>query len=339
MSFQKITAVSTWATLACALIALPGLAAAQSDRNGGSRIAFIQGPDVYTMKPDGTDVLQLTNLGPDTFAFWLAWSFDAKRLAFQEYPPNAPPQIWVMNSDGSNQHLLFKDTDGDWSPSFSPDGTEVIFMRQSSTGQQAIYRVGIDGTGLAAITPFDQPANDFGPVYSPDGSSIAFESYDRDGFLGAVYLMNPDGSDIHRITPIELGAVRPSWSPDGQNIAFYTHCCNSQNNEIWTVERDGRQLTRLTGSDASDLDIPVAHYNQFPSWSPRGNKIVFGQYLPSSNTSAIFITNDDGSECRQIKTLPLSLRKMDDPAWKKRHHVPHEIENGGGDPRWSPPQW
>ena len=32
-------------------------------KNG--RIAFIAGPDVYTMNPDGSDVKELTNLGPD----------------------------------------------------------------------------------------------------------------------------------------------------------------------------------------------------------------------------------------------------------------------------------
>ena len=60
----------------------------------------------------------------------------------------------------------------------------------------------LDGTGLTAITPLQQAAGDFGPVYSPDGSEIAFESYDREGILGAVYVMNADGSDIRRITPL-----------------------------------------------------------------------------------------------------------------------------------------
>jgi len=36
-------------------------------KNG--RIAFVQFPDIFTMNPDGSDVRQLTNLGPDRFAF------------------------------------------------------------------------------------------------------------------------------------------------------------------------------------------------------------------------------------------------------------------------------
>ena len=114
MFFKKLAPILLLATLA------GGSAWAKSDRDGSSRIAFIQGPDVYTMNPDGTNVTQLTNLRPNSAAFWLAWSADAKQLAFQLYPPNAPPQIWIMNADGTNQHLLLTDTDADWSPSFRP---------------------------------------------------------------------------------------------------------------------------------------------------------------------------------------------------------------------------
>ncbi len=73
-----------------AVMVLGGSALAQSDRDGGSRIAFIQGADVYTMRPDGSDVKQLTNLGPNNSAFWAAWSPDAKQLVFAEFPPNVP---------------------------------------------------------------------------------------------------------------------------------------------------------------------------------------------------------------------------------------------------------
>jgi Tol biopolymer transport system component len=76
MSFQKITAVSTRATLACALIALPGLAAAQSDRSDffsnyspdGKKIVFVSRPlssdnslDLFTMNADGSDVKRIVS--------------------------------------------------------------------------------------------------------------------------------------------------------------------------------------------------------------------------------------------------------------------------------------
>jgi Tol biopolymer transport system component len=54
-------------------------------KNG--RIAFILGPDVYTMNSNGSDVKQLTNLGPDGRASWESWSPDGKHIVFNEYRP------------------------------------------------------------------------------------------------------------------------------------------------------------------------------------------------------------------------------------------------------------
>ncbi|MBZ5657760.1 MAG: hypothetical protein LAO56_21050 [Acidobacteriia bacterium] len=51
-------------------------------KNG--RIAFIQGMDVYTMNSDGSDVKQLTNLGPDNGAAWESWSPDGKQIVFND---------------------------------------------------------------------------------------------------------------------------------------------------------------------------------------------------------------------------------------------------------------
>src|SRR5438874_3109284 len=71
-------------------------------KNG--RIAFVVGPEIYTMNPDGTDVKQLTNLGPDAGAFWESWSPDGRQIVFNEYrPPDFLAQLWLMDADGSNQ--------------------------------------------------------------------------------------------------------------------------------------------------------------------------------------------------------------------------------------------
>src|SRR6202042_2395317 len=79
-------------------------------KNG--RIAFIQGPDVYTINADGSDMRQLTNLGSDNRAFWESWSPDGKQIVFNEYPsPNFLGQLWLMDAEGSNQRLLLADTD------------------------------------------------------------------------------------------------------------------------------------------------------------------------------------------------------------------------------------
>jgi hypothetical protein len=50
---------------------------------------------------------EVSNLGPDNSAVWESWSPDGKIIVFSEFPrPDFRGQLWLMNADGSNQHLL-----------------------------------------------------------------------------------------------------------------------------------------------------------------------------------------------------------------------------------------
>lgn len=313
-------------------------------KNG--RIAFVIGPDIYTMNPDGSDVRQLTNLDANNGAFWENWSSDGKQLVFSEYPTNSTGQLWLMNADGSHQHLLLSEADyGENAPSFSPDGVWVIFTRCQNVSNGngcAIYRIRTDGSGLTPVTDFQLALNDWEPVYSPDGMTIAFDSFNRGGFVVAIWVMNADGSDIRRVTPPELECINPHWSPDGEKIAFRTHGYNPQNNDIWVVNREGSGLTRMTGSAASDFDIPVSYYNEAPSWSPRGHFIVFDQYDPKANTVGIFVMSAEGGRRTQlmkfsgVRAHAADRARMGDARRRKRHRAPREVEENGVWPRWSP---
>src|SRR5215831_19129002 len=103
MRFKVV--LSSLLLVSAGFILLPTPAHATFPGNNG-RIAFIFGPDIYTMNPDGSDVKQLTNVG-ESVAFWESWSPDGKQLVFNVFsPPNFVGEIWLMNADGSNQHLV-----------------------------------------------------------------------------------------------------------------------------------------------------------------------------------------------------------------------------------------
>jgi Tol biopolymer transport system component len=124
---------------------------------------------------------------------------------------------------------------------------------------------------------------------------IAFSST-RDG-NSEIYVMNPDGTDVTRLTHNPGYDALPAWSPDGKEIAFVSN--RDGNNEIYVMKADGsnqRNLTKNAGSDSN------------PSWSPHGNKITFDS--DRDGNSEIYVMDSNGHHQKRL-TTNLSY----DPAW------------------------
>jgi len=304
-------------------------------KNG--RIAFIQGPDVYTMNPDGSDVRQLTSLTNGNSSFWATWSADGRQIVFSEFPPpDGFGQLWMMNADGSNQHLLLSDPGyDDEAPSFSPDGTYVVFASCTSFHNEfpcVIKRVQTDGSGLTALTLLHIERGDFYPAYSPDGNAIAFGSFGRDGVIAGLYLMNPDGSDVRSLTIPEISAFLPDWSPNGTTLAFSSHCCNPELPSLYAERADIRRMQRLTHNQGF-IDLA-------PSWSPQGDAIVFERNDVVDGSSGIWVIGIDGSGEKLIRKVQPATFHRSHPESIGRNQRPrkqrpsHEIQNGGSLPRW-----
>jgi len=306
-------------------------------RNG--RIAFVQDNNIYTINPDGSDLRQLTTFdGTDGVASWPSWSADGRSIVFNAFlAPDFFGQLWVMNADGSNQRLVLAQTDfSNERPSFSPDGTQIVFSHCSiSEGDTCgVYRIGVHGTGLAEITPVTLGITDRGAIYSWDGRSIAIQTGGRDGLVSTVDVLRSDGSHLRTLTPAAISGYRPNWSPDGSRLAFGTHCCNPENQEIWVVDRDGDDLHALTHNGHQYFAGP---HDFDPSWSPDGNFIVFERAAPDFSSVGLWILSLDGHFTRQIATLHHAAParpsfKNSIPGTRRQHLV--EIETGGALPRW-----
>jgi TolB protein len=256
----------------------------------------------------------------------------------------APVQLWGMNADGSGQYQVLNDPAFfDTYPAFSPDGTTIVFERcqEPNVAPCALYRVQTDGSGLTAITNFNENTDllDITAEYSPDGETIAFAGFFRSGVLSAIYLMNADGSDIRRITPPELEAWLPDWSPDGRRIAFSTRSLyppNTINWQTWVVNTDGTELKQVT--------FPGVSHDAYPSWSPDGTFIAFERDSADFSTAGIFVIKADGSDLRQKLMSSTPWRRAPDSIQPRarmaaksaaEQHV-RPIEQGGFQPRWGP---
>jgi Tol biopolymer transport system component len=246
-----------------ALLALPLLAACGTNEPGPDpgpgRIIFTRLGnglvDIYAMDVNGKNLEELTT----SFAFdtWGAWSPDTFKILFQsdripDTTFTARFQIYVMNSDGSNvSQLTF------------PDPAR-------------------DSTGHVKDT-----TSNFHPVWSPDGTKIAFAST-RDT-NPEIYVMDPNGSNIVRLTNNAAADGQPAWSPEGTKIAFATD--RDGNNEIYVMNANGSGQVNLTSHAGSDLA---------PAWSPDGTKIAFQS--DRETNFAVWIMNADGSSPVRLTT-------------------------------------
>jgi Tol biopolymer transport system component len=340
MSLQK----SIWCV--GLLVFLAGLPAYATFPGKNGRIAFVQGPDIFVMNPDGSDVRQLTSFTDESSAFWQNWSPDGRQLVFTRFSaPDFFGQLWLMNADGSNQHLLLNDPGfDDEAPSFSPDGSHVVFSRCAPLGGEfpcAVYRVGVDGSGLVPLTPVRIEVQDLEPVYSPDGTSIAFDSFGRDGVIAEIQVMNADGTQLHELSDAELEGYAADWSPNGHQFVFTTSCCNAELSNLVVTNQNGEGVRRLT----DDKGTFTAGRS---SWSPQGDAIVFRSTNVDTGDFGIYVISADGNgQAKQIlkvrPTTPMKHgpRVTTGSRWvKNKKKVPGstQIEDGGAFPRWGSAQ-
>ncbi len=227
-----------------------------------------------------------------------AWSGDGQRVAYARYPINLPPELWVMNADGSNQHAVGVGLELR-SLSWSSDGHQVVGI-PADDQRSSLVIVDID-TGRSR-TLLDDPGTERDPDWSPDRDQIVFSLLPKGGTDSDLYLVSADGSGLRRLTDDPGFEYSPAWSPDGGHIAFI------REGDLWIIDSDGSQPRRLTSAIRADS----------ATWSPDGRRIAFviagARPLEADEARrSIWIVNADGSHPLRL-TFDFDL--VAHPTWR-----------------------
>ena len=208
---------------------------------GGTPTMLVAGPEVYapSWSPDGTRIVlwnfgvigvvpssggTITSLGAGIVP---TWSPKAERIAFldnREHPEFL--ELYAMNADGSGVSRLAPGVPAAGRPSWSADGSHIVFTCHTSYMNSRVCVVRGDGSGFAVVatdggvdSAMPSWSSQMNIAYASDAGSDPNCGY----LLSTVKTIRADGSGV---TPLGAGAgdwtavQNPVWSPTADRIAF-----------------------------------------------------------------------------------------------------------------------
>ncbi|MCG9126810.1 M28 family peptidase [Candidatus Poribacteria bacterium] len=205
--------------------------------------------DIFTSNRDGSNLVQLTDTpGYDAEASYSPngkyivfcslrdaypkAELSAKELKQFEVDPAYFGEIYIMNSDGTNQKRLTDMPGYDGGPFFTPDGTRIVWRHFSADGNKAdIYTMNLDGRRVQRLTDFDSMS--WAPYFHPSGEYVIFAS-NKLGFSNfELFLVDAKG----RHEPVQITSTEgfdglPVFSPDGNRLC-------------WTSTRNSQSISQL----------------------------------------------------------------------------------------------
>jgi Tol biopolymer transport system component/DNA-binding winged helix-turn-helix (wHTH) protein len=230
----------------------------------GKRLVYARGGEllVRTTESGGVRLVPLAQLGGRVY--WVRWSPDGRRIRFTESFDGYQDEMWEVNADGANLHLLFQQQTnrkhvccGSW----TADGRAFVYLSQETNGNSIViapepggWWQSLRSTSISAA-PLDAWG---GPTPGSDGKHVYALGQQMHGSLVRI---NP----LTRRTEPYLDGISAegvAFSPDGQWIAYTAY----PEGTLWR--------SRVNGGDRMQL-TRAPQLARFPRWSPDGKTILF----------------------------------------------------------------
>lgn len=270
---------------------------------GGDAVSHI-----FVLDLDHSTILPLTSGAHDDNS--PRWSPDHTRIAFLRDGDASSAGVWVMHADGSQVARVSPISYG--GIAWSPDGTRLLV-----TSGDTVRTIKADGSGTVDVGTMGTSAGFVclaDPSWSPNGATIAGSctTIDGDAFTQA-YIMNPDGSNIRRLTGSQtypapyssysFAESEPAWSPTGDKVAFWSFALG-----VTIANADGSNAYSVSGDRPLQGSLSVFN-GVSPDWSPDGKWIVY------RNNGQLVITPSSG--VGTPVTITSIAGGVSSPAWSR----------------------
>jgi len=226
------------------------------------------------------------------------WSPDGTSVVFERITKLGTTEHLVSTPSSDRQFELFM---SEPFPSFSPDGTKLMYsqygrtksgangLEASSPGDTSVEIMSDSGADKRSLFHRDG-FSAFSAVFSPKGDEIALSvgRYFRAAGMppAQIALIKPDGTDFRLIVDDKLNNGFPSWSRDGSRLVF----------------KRGKQLVTMSVADRTISPLTDgAHYDNFPQWSPTSDLIMFT--TDRDGDFELYTIRPDGTDTRRLTSV------------------------------------
>jgi Tol biopolymer transport system component len=288
-------------------------------------MAIVRGDNIFTVAPDGSNQVQLTQEANSNFANNPAFSPDGSQLAYVHHiAPTGNEwggaELHVMKADGSDDKVLVPSKDkGERAenPSWAPDGKSIYFAHDvpiiDASNKYTGDKLTVEKVDLASgQRTIIVPQNGILPAASTTGQ-LVWVNYDPTTSNFQMMIGNADGSNGKPIlSQKDFQAVLwPVVSPDGKTIAFSGS--GRTNSTVATLGSSiGALLNPLLPGVAEAHGLPwdpwiigvvgkglkklasLGTDEQAITWSPDGRELAM------ANLSSTFLLRADGSGFNRI---------------------------------------
>jgi Tol biopolymer transport system component len=192
--------------------------------------------DIFTARPDGSDVKRLTTApGYEAEA---TISRDGSKIVFTSVR-DGDLDIYSMNSDGSSVRRLTDEPGYDGGPFYSPDGSKIVYRAHHPKDEEELA----------------------------DYQRLLAKNLIRPGNL-EIWVMDADGSNKRQVTDNGAANFAPFWHPDGKRIIFASNLANprGRNFDLYLINEGGTGLEQVTFHQ---------EFDSFPMFSSDGHLLVW----------------------------------------------------------------